>query len=135
MSDRLKRLEIEGDRVMTELARVAFANVTDVVSWDEGSTELKLRASTSISEDIAAAIAEVSIQIEPGKGVSRKIKMHNKIAALTSLAKIMGLELDGAIAAVTKAGYKVVDPRLKPASTDELDQFFEVDILTGLKPR
>ena len=95
------RTEISQDRVLTELARIGFADIRKAVKWGEtmlrvadsetGETEayhgLALISSDEIDDDTAAAIAEVS---EGPKGI--KIKFHDKKGALADLAKHVGVD-------------------------------------------
>lgn len=101
MEKRSIRTEITQDRVLTELARIGFADIRKVVRWGEtvlrvaesetGETEpyhgLALISSDEIDDDTAAAIAEVS---EGPKGI--KIKFHDKKGALADLAKHVGVD-------------------------------------------
>lgn len=84
------------ERTVMELARVAFADVRDVMQW--GTREVDIgnnvkidmafadpKDSTTLSPDVAAAVAEVS----QGK-TGFKLKMHNKLPALDALMKHFG---------------------------------------------
>lgn len=76
--------EVSADRVLIELARIAFADIRNYASW--GPRGLTLRPAAEISEDAAAAIAEVA-----RTGRSPRIKLHDKKAALAALARHLGL--------------------------------------------
>ena len=68
MTERSKRTEVSQDRVVKELARIAFASLGEVIKWDPTGT--KVRPSTELSEDAVAAISEVSeTRTEHGVGV------------------------------------------------------------------
>ena len=84
MAARSRRLEIDGDRVMREYAKIAFANIGNLAVW--GKDGVELRDHTEISEDDAAAIVELSID---GKHRGR-IKLHDKRAALDALGRLVG---------------------------------------------
>ena len=85
---RAKRLEVTADRVIEEFAKLAFANIADyVAAGPDGLTHADL---ANMSPEQTAAIAEMS---QTQKGAVR-IKLHDKKAALDSLAKHLGLFTD-----------------------------------------
>jgi phage terminase small subunit len=85
MDLRAERTRDNADRVIRELARVAFSNLADVASW--GPRGVRLRRSRWLLPDVQAAVQEVS---ETAKG-DRKVRMHAKVPALIELAKHLGL--------------------------------------------
>lgn len=84
---RAKRVEISAERVLTELAKIAFADVRKVAAWDGGL--VLLRPSEEIDDDAAAAIESVG---RTDTGV--KVTMHSKTRALELLGKHLGLYVD-----------------------------------------
>ena len=84
---RAVRLDITADRIMQEYARIAFADVTDVAQVKDGHPWRLQRSTGTLPPEKTAAISEVS---ENRSGALR-VKMHNKIAALDSLAKHFGI--------------------------------------------
>lgn len=99
MAERSKRTGVNADRVVQELAKIAFVNAADVI--DANDATLKDDAAP---ED-TAAIQSVKFKTFPtkdGEGVEREIKMADKIKALELLGKHLGmfkdkLELSGAL--------------------------------------
>ena len=87
--ERSARTGVTADRVMMEIARIAFADPRAVMSW--GPDGVALRNSSDLSDDEAAAVAEVSETWTDSGGGSRKVKMHDKVAALEKLARHIGL--------------------------------------------
>lgn len=88
MEERQKRCHVDQDRVLQELAKIAFANIRDVISWDERG--ITVRASNELHEADAAAVAEVSVTFnEYGSNV--RVKMHDKRAALVDLGNHLGI--------------------------------------------
>lgn len=103
----VEKLAISRERVITELARLGFADLRRAVKWgrreialitDEADPEfgdvritnsIELVNSADLDEDTAAAIVEVK---QTQNGVS--IKMADKRAALMDLARIMGMVID-----------------------------------------
>lgn|SRR3990167_164180 len=82
------RLAITAENIRREYARLAFADVSHVMTW--GPHGVTLLKSDKISEDDRRAVAEVS-QTTSAEGGSIRLKMHDKKGALDSLAKHMGL--------------------------------------------
>jgi len=88
IANRSKRTGINQDRVIRELARIAFVNANDVINMDEAT--LKADA----SEDDTATIASVKVKTIPtkeGEGVEREIKLADKLKALELLGKHLGM--------------------------------------------
>ena len=85
---RAQRTEITQDRVLTELARVGFADLRKAVTW--GGESVTLKDSGEIDDDTAMAVAEVS---QGPNGI--KIKLHDKLAALDKIARHLGMFKDG----------------------------------------
>jgi phage terminase small subunit len=86
-----KRTEVDVERVVLELARVALSSIADAVEWDaDGITR---KASSELSPDVLAAISEVS-EVRSKDGPTLRLKMHDKMAALTTLAKYLGMYAD-----------------------------------------
>ena len=89
--ERSARTGVTADRVVQEIARVAFSSLRDVMTW--GPAGAQVRPDNEITPEAAAAIAEIA---ETNTGV--KVKLHNKVAALEQLAKHVGLYNDRATA-------------------------------------
>ena len=89
MAARSDRLGVSQDRVVLELARLAFADMRDFASWGDGC--VRLRPSEELTEDQAACVSEI---VEtPGKGV--RVKLFGKQPALAALARHLGLRDGG----------------------------------------
>lgn len=79
------------ERTLEEIGAVAFANITDAMSW--GQKGLTLKDSEQLPPEVAKAIA--SVEVAPtADGHRRKVTMHPKMAALAMLAKYFGLDDD-----------------------------------------
>jgi phage terminase small subunit len=99
IAERSKRTGVNADRVIRELARVAFVNAPDVV--DTKNATVKADA----TEDDTAAIASVKVKIVDGdefSSVEREIRFADKLKALELLGKHMGMftdkiQIDGAV--------------------------------------
>jgi phage terminase small subunit len=93
---RSKRTEITQDRVLEELARIAFSNVGDYLKVGEnGILALDL---AGVDDEAMGAIAEVTqdtlINASKGKAASvrrTRVKTHPKLQALRLLAEHLGM--------------------------------------------
>src|SRR5690242_4472094 len=89
MAERERRTGVTAERIVTELARIAFADIRSFADWGKDGADLGLRAAAELSADDTAAIAEI---YGPGKAGGRpKLKLHDKRAALELLARHVGL--------------------------------------------
>lgn len=103
-AERAFRTQVTADRVLTELARVGFSDIRNVVQWRGNATQLSededsgdpifsvtnqvaLIDSESLSPNVAASIAEVS---QTDKGAMR-IKLHDKLGALQKIGLHLGM--------------------------------------------
>ena len=88
MAERSKRTGVNADRVVQELAKIAFVNAVDVI--DPKTATVKEDA---LSED-TAAIQSVKVKTFGDDGLEREIKMADKLKALELLGKHMGMFKD-----------------------------------------
>ena len=87
MAERSKRTGINQDRVLLELAKIAFVNIADVVDLDDASVR------TGATDEDLACIQ--SVKIKPNEyGTEREIKMYDKKASLELLGRHLGLFKD-----------------------------------------
>ena len=91
MAKRAQATGVTAERVVQELARVAFADPRGILEW--GPDGVKLRKSAELTDDQAAAVAEVS-ESRTAAGGTLKAKMHDKVRALELLGKHLGLFTD-----------------------------------------
>ena len=88
MQERNRRVEISQDRILEELARIAFGDLRDAVTW--GKEGVKLKESAELTEDQAAAISEVGETVTK-EGGSTRIKRHDKVKAIELLMRHKGM--------------------------------------------
>lgn len=102
MAERSKRTGINQDRVIRELAKIAFVKITDVVN-DEGEIL------TTADPDDLSCIESVKVKQIPTKsgeiGIEREVRLSPKIKALELLGRHLGmfndkLDLTGAVPVV-----------------------------------
>ena len=80
--------EVTQERIVKELARIAFGNKRAVMTWGPGG--VSLRDSDELTDDEAAMVAEVQETITQAGG-SLKMKTHDKVKALELLGKHVGM--------------------------------------------
>ncbi len=101
-ADLAGKIGVTVERIVTELARIGFSDIRDVIQWrsvpaagdlDEGETKaraisvVEVKNADELTPQAAAAIAELSLQ--PSGGV--RVKLHDKRAALVHLGKHLGM--------------------------------------------
>lgn len=91
MKARAERTEIDQDRVLKEIARVAFSDIRKTMTW--GPDGVKLIESSELTDDQAAGVAEVA-ETTSTNGGSLKLRKHDKMKALELLGRHLGLFVD-----------------------------------------
>jgi len=84
MEDRQKRTEITQDRVLRELAAIAFADVTDIVSYNGGHVVIKP------TEELPRETRKIISGIKEGQ-FGTEVKTYDRIRALELLGKHLGM--------------------------------------------
>lgn len=87
LQKRAIRTEITADRVIAELAKIAFSTLDDFVTWGKGG--MQLIESSKLTPEQVAAVQEVSQPVSD-LGGTKKIKLYDKIKALELLGRHMG---------------------------------------------
>lgn len=90
-AEREQRTEITQDRVVSELAKIAFADPRELMEW--GPEGVKLKDSAALTEEQAASVAEVS-ETTTKDGGSLRLKKHDKVKALELLGRHLGMFTD-----------------------------------------
>lgn len=88
MAERSKRTGVNQDRVVLELAKIAFVNASDVIDSDTATVK------DDATADDTAAIQSIKVKVFPtkdGEGVEREIKLGDKLKALELLGKHLGM--------------------------------------------
>lgn len=88
MAERSKRTGVNQDRVVLELAKIAFVNISDVVDTDTG--EILPNA----SQNDLACIESVKFKQSDnqyGGSIEREVKVASKLKALEMLGKHLGM--------------------------------------------
>lgn len=87
MAERSRRTGINQDRIVQELARIAFVKITDVVDTDG-------EINTNASDDDLACIESYKVEDSDsvnGSSSKREVKLASKIKALELLGKHVGM--------------------------------------------
>jgi len=117
MAELSRRTGVTQERIIRELARIAFVNPPEVVDMDEA------RIMATATEDDTAAIASVKVKTIPtesGTGIEREIRFADKIKALELLGKRFGMWIDKQQIDVQGAVQIVDDvPNEKPRKTEQ----------------
>ena len=87
MAERSKRIGVNQDRIVRELAKIAFVNLTDIVD-EEG----RIR-SNATDEDLSCleSIKYKESSSDTGDSVEREVKIASKLKALELLGKHVGM--------------------------------------------
>lgn len=91
MAERSRRTGINQDRVIQELARIAFVNASDVINPEDASVK-----PNALKDDLAC-IQSVKVKTmdgEKGSSVEREVRLNDKIKALELLGKHLGMFKD-----------------------------------------
>ena len=96
MAERSRRTGVNADRVVMELAKIAFVNAGDVIDAETATVK------PDAARDDTAAIQSVKVKTFGEDGLEREIKMADKLKALELLGKHLGmfkdkLELSGTL--------------------------------------
>ncbi len=90
---RMEKVEISADRVLDELSKMAFADISTMLNVSENGT-VSLKTIDKLSPEQTAAIQEVS-EYETDRGLRRfRFKMHDKLKALELIARHLGMLTD-----------------------------------------
>lgn len=85
MADRSRRTGVNADRVLMELAKIAFVNAADVIDAEDATLK-----EDATAEDLAA-VQSVKVKSFGEDGVEREIKLADKIKALELLGRHLGM--------------------------------------------
>lgn len=88
MAERSRRTGVNQDRVVLELAKIAFVNAADLINSEDATIK------AGATSDDTAAIQSVKVKvtrIKESEGVEREIKLNDKLKALELLGKHLGM--------------------------------------------
>lgn len=88
MAERSRRTGVNADRVVRELAKIAFVNANDLIDVDNATIR------EDAAEEDKACIASVKVKHTSGDGydtTEREIKLCDKLKALEQLGRHLGM--------------------------------------------
>ena len=99
-SERSDRVQITQDMVLKELARIGFADIRDLFTWDERKAAFV--PSHDLTPDQSASIAEVNSETlithdtegRPRAKIKLKLKTYDKVSALDKIGRHLGMFID-----------------------------------------
>ncbi|HEY4001864.1 MAG TPA: terminase small subunit [Candidatus Xenobia bacterium] len=119
-----ERCAVNRERVLTELARIAFADIRTFAQWgtqdDPQAPCVHFLPSEGLSDDDVAAVAEVSESVSEQGFRSLKVKLHDKLAALREINKMQGWAKEEATVNVRLGPFELRLQRLHEMSDEEL---------------
>ena len=104
IAERSRRTGINQDRVLRELAKIAFVNPNDVINFRDATVKMT-------SEENLAAIASIKVKEIPGEygnATEREVNLYDKLRALDLLGRHLGMFKDK-IEVNGDMGVKIVD--------------------------
>ena len=90
MNKRAEKLEITADKVIGEIAKLAFANTTDILEITD--TSIKIKDLSKLDTTCISSAEEVFDK--DGRRVGVKVKLHDKTKNLELLGRHLGLFKD-----------------------------------------
>ena len=91
INKRTEESEITVDRIVNELAKIAFSELSDAMHWTDAG--MSFTDSTKLPSKIRGAISEITETIT-GAGGSKKLKLYDKVRALELLGKYKKMWVD-----------------------------------------
>lgn len=88
MTERQTRTEVTADRVVLELAKIAFSDLKDFVNIKEGGVDIK--PGDEVDGHVLAEITETVTT----SGKTKKVKLHDKMKALELLGRHLAMFMD-----------------------------------------
>lgn len=88
IAERSRRTGVNADRVVMELAKIAFVNAGDVIDAETATVK------PDATRDDTAAIQSVKVKTFGEDGLEREVKMADKLKALELLGKHLGMFKD-----------------------------------------
>lgn len=114
-----ERHNVTVDRIVEELALIAFSDPGDFYEWDEKNVSLKPKA--DLTPEQRRVVAELSQTVTEAGGTLR-LKLHSKPDALEKLGRHLGMFKDGngdtppSVTNITKIERLIVYPSNQDAS-------------------
>jgi len=122
-----KRLEVNEEKLVAEMAKIAYVDAGEYGIWDKNT--LILTSSEDLPPELTAAIESVR-RVETAEGVRVEVKFHDKKGALDSLFRYKGLfkdktevkftDFDALMAKIDGKSRGLPGEQAKPQGTDHV---------------
>ncbi len=89
LAERRERMAVTTERVIRELARIAFADIGRIMTWS--GDDMNVTPPALLSEDDRAAIAEIAVVRRKNGDVAARVVLCDKERALEALCRFLGL--------------------------------------------
>lgn len=91
------RTEVTQDKIIKELAHLAFSDLTNLVEFEEGN--VKIKSSKKLTRDVTSSIKKFTVtrrfnKQEKTETVETTIEVHDKIRSLDKLMQYLGMTSD-----------------------------------------
>lgn len=96
--DAIVRHQCNVDKVVRELVPLIGSNIADVV--DVGPRGITVKDFSKLPRSVTAAVSEIH-EVRNAQGTQIKVVLHDKIAAINSLTKLLGLNKEKEAAHIT----------------------------------
>jgi len=84
-----KLAKVKLERILEEYKAIAFSSITDFLRFD--AKGIHILDSADIEKRLLPALAEVT-EAKTANGKTTRLKLHNKIAALDALCRVLGFD-------------------------------------------
>lgn len=114
--------DVTPDRILKELASIAFADIGDYLQSDEfaNSGTVRIRNIDKIAPGKRAAIKKIT-ERATREGLNTDLEMHDKMKALDRLIAILGMDKEN----VGLPGQASNEERLEPLTESEAAQAYQ----------
>jgi hypothetical protein len=89
VEERAARLGVTPERVLEEMRRIAFSDLSRIAEWHAGEDGLRVKPSKELDEADAAAVAEIVASASTGR--IYRIKLHDKTPGLVVIARCIDM--------------------------------------------
>jgi len=93
-AEQMEAICIDANRVLAEVAAMAFTDISDVVDWDSAQNSFSLKNKEDLTQAQRKSIKKISLKrtpLEHGDKVEISVEMHDKIKAISMLDKHLNI--------------------------------------------
>jgi hypothetical protein len=89
IEERAAHLGVTPERILEEMRRIAFSDLSRIAEWHAGEDGLRVKPSKELDEADAAAVAEIVASASTGR--IYRIKLHDKTPGLVAIARCIDM--------------------------------------------